>query len=188
MAERRELWRGEQRDWDASRLAFVDETGLNTKMAPLYGWAPRSRRCVAKVPHGHWKSSTFVGALTLEGMKAPWLLDGAMDGSGFLTYLRTQLVPSLKPGDTVICDNLSSHKVAGAREILESAGMRLVYLPPYSPDLNPIELAFSKLKTLMKKASARTFEALIEALGEVLRSITEQDCKGFFKHANYATC
>lgn len=154
-------------------------------MASLYGWADSSKRCVAKVPHGHWKSSTFVGALRQEGVTAPWLLDGAMNGESFLTYVKTQLLPTLSAGDIVICDNLSSHKVSGVREAIESIGAQIVFLPPYSPDLNPIEMAFSKMKTLLRKASARTFQALLDAVAQVLPEISENDCCAFFKHAGY---
>lgn len=156
-------------------------------MASLYGWASSSRRCVAKAPHGHWKSSTFVGALRLEGMSAPCLFDGSMNGSCFLAYVTGQLAPTLKQGDIVVCDNLSCHKVAGVREAIEAAGARLAYLPPYSPDLNPIEMAFSKLKSLLRKAATRTFEALLEELAKAILKISAQDCSGFFRHANYAT-
>ena len=156
-------------------------------MASLYGWADSSRRCVAKVPHGHWKSSTFVGALRQEGMTAPWLVDAAMNGESFLAYVTTQLVPTLTKGDIVVCDNLSSHKVAGVAEAIESVGARLMFLPPYSPDLNPIEMAFSKLKTLLRKAAARTFQALLEAVAKTLPKLTTRDCSAFFKHAGYTT-
>lgn len=155
-------------------------------MASLYGWADSSRRCAAKVPHGHWKSSTFVGALREGGMTAPWLVDAAMNGESFLAYVTTQLAPTLSEGDVVVCDNLASHKVAGVAEAIESAGAKLVFLPPYSPDLNPIEMAFSKLKTLLRKASARTFEALLEAVAKSLPEITASDCLAFFRHAGYA--
>lgn len=154
-------------------------------MASLYGWAPSSKRCVAKVPHGHWKSSTFVGALRSSGMTAPWLIDAAMNSEGFVAYVTTQLVPTLKEGDIVICDNLSSHKVGGAREAIKAAGAKLVFLPAYSPDLNPIEMAFSKLKALMRKASARTFQALLDQLANILPKITASDCASFFRHAGY---
>ncbi|MEM9159951.1 MAG: IS630 family transposase [Verrucomicrobiota bacterium] len=167
-------------------MVFIDETGLNTKMSSPCGWAPSSSRCMVKTPHGHWKSSTFIGALRAEGMTAPWLLDGAMNGESFLCYVKTQLAPVLRRGDIVVCDNLSSHKVSGVREAIESAGAELLYLPPYSPDLNPIEMAFAKLKSLLRKASARTFETLVEALGEALPKITPSDCRAFCKHANYA--
>lgn len=187
MAKRRERWKLEQSDWDASRLVFIDETGLNTKMASLYGWAGSSSRCVSKAPHGHWKSSTFVGALRAGAMTAPWLLDSTMNGESFLACVTTQLVPTLSAGDVVVCDNLSSHKVAGVAEAIESAGARLMFLPPYSPDLNPIEMAFSKLKALLRKASARTFPALVEAVAQTLQKLTESDCSGFFKHAGYAS-
>ena len=156
-------------------------------MASLRGWAKSSKRCVAKVPHGHWKSSTFVGALRIEGMSAPWLIDGSMNGEGFLLYVRTQLVPTLNQGDVVVCDNLSSHKVAGVRELIEKAGAKLLYLPPYSPDLNPIEMAFSKLKALLRKAAKRTFEDLVDEIAKAISKISPSDCKGFFSHANYAS-
>lgn len=156
-------------------------------MASLRGWAKSSKRCVAKVPHGHWKSSTFVGALRIEGMSAPWLIDGSMNGEGFLLYVRTQLVPTLNEGDIVVCDNLSSHKVAGVRELIEQAGAKLLYLPPYSPDLNPIEMAFSKLKALLRKAAKRTFEDLVDEIAKAISKISPSDCKGFFSHANYAS-
>ena len=133
------------------RLVFLDETGASTKTARLYGWGPRSERVAADVPHGHWKTTTFVGALRSTGMTAPMVVDGAMNGELFLAYLEQQLTPTLRKGDFVIMDNLSSHKKAGVREAIESAGARLMYLPPYSLDLNPIELAFSKLKTLLRK-------------------------------------
>ena len=152
-------------------------------MAALYGWADSSRRCVSKAPHGHWKSSTFIGALRLDGLQAPWLIDGPMDGATFLLYARTQLAPTLRKGDIVVCDNLSCHKTAGAREAIEGAGAKLLFLPPYSPDFNPIEMAFSKLKALLRKACARSFESLVDALGESIGKITPQDCLGFFRHA-----
>ena len=120
-------------------------------------------------------------------MTAPWLLDGAMNGESFLAYVTTQLVPTLSKGDVVVCDNLSSHKVAGAAEAIELAGARLMFLPPYSPDLNPIEMAFSKLKALLRKAAARTFPALIDAVAKTLPKLAASDCSGFFKHAGYAT-
>lgn len=148
VAEQRELWRYWQAHLHPHRVVFIDETGANTKMARRYGRAFRGRRLVAKVPHGHWKTTTFVGALRATGFTAPLVVDGPMNGDLFLAYVQQQLVPTLRSGDTVILDNLSSHKKAGIREAVEAAGANLVYLPPYSPDLNPIELAFAKLKSL----------------------------------------
>lgn len=183
----REQWAQDQQSWDPHRLVFLDETGLNTKMTPHYGWAGRSDRCPGKAPHGHWNTSTFIGALRCQSMQAPWLIDGPMNGEGFITYLEQVLAPTLKQDDIVICDNLSSHKVARAQEIVEQAGASLIYLPPYSPDLNPIENAFAKLKNIVRRAAARNFDQLIDALSEALDKLTSEDCQAFFKHAKYRT-
>jgi transposase len=131
---------------DPDRLIFIDETWATTNMARRYGRSPRGQRLVAAVPHGHWKTSTFVAGLRTRGLTAPLVIDGAMNGATFLAYVEQMLAPTLSPGDIVIMDNLASHKVAGVREAIEGRGARLVYLPPYSPDLNPIEQAFAKLK------------------------------------------
>ena len=135
----RENWFGGQDDLDPARLIFIDESGLSTKMARLRGWAPKGERCRAAIPHGHWKTVTFVGGLTLAGFVAPMLLDGPMDGECFLAWVEQMLVPTLRPGDIVIMDNLAAHKVAGVRQAIEASSAELRYLPPYSPDLNPIE-------------------------------------------------
>ncbi|GHC13990.1 IS630 family transposase [Cerasicoccus arenae] len=156
-------------------------------MTPRYGWAGRSERCPGKAPHGHWNTSTFIGALRYDGLQAPWLIDGPINGDGFIAYLEHVLTPTLKLGDIVICDNLSSHKVAREQEIVEQAGASLIYLPPYSPDLNPIENAFSKLKSCICRASARTFEQLLQALDQAIDKLTKQDCSAYFKHAKYRT-
>jgi len=144
---KRELWFEEQPDLDPSKLVFIDETGASTKMSRLYGRSLKGERCRASIPHGHWKTTTFTGALRIGGMTAPFVLDGAMDGTAFLAYIRQVLVPTLSPGDIIIMDNLPAHKVAGVREAIEAAGAELRYLPPYSPDFNPIEKAFAKLKS-----------------------------------------
>ena len=141
----RQAWFDSQLDLDPAKLVYIDETGLNTKMARLRGRSLKGERCRAGVPHGHWKTTTFTGALRLTGMTAPMVLDGAMNGAPFLAYVEQALVPTLSPGDIVVMDNLPTHKAAGVREIIESADAELRYLPPYSPDLNPIEMAFSKL-------------------------------------------
>lgn len=172
---------------DPRRLVFIDETGVNTKMTRTYGRSPRGSRVVAKVPHGHWKTTTFVAALRDEGLTAPTVIDGAMNGDLFLAYVQQQLVPALKPGDIVVMDNLASHKRAGVREAIEAAGAQLVYLPPYSPDLNPIELAFSKLKWLVRSAEERTVEGLWNFLGQVLDRFTATECLNYFRHCGYAT-
>ena len=153
---------------DPRRLVFIDETGANTKMARRYGRARRGQRVIGKVPHGHWKTTTFVAALRHDGLTAPLVVDGPMNGDVFLAYVQQQLVPTLRPGDLVIMDNLASHKKAGVREAVEAARAQLVYLPPYSPDFNPIELLFAKLKWLLRTAAERTITDLWRRLGELV--------------------
>ena len=164
---------------------FIDETGASTKMARLYGRAPRGKRLRAGVPHGHWKTTTFVGALRLTGMTAPMVLDGPMTGAWFLAYVEQVLVPTLSPGDVVILDNLPAHKGSAAREAIEAGGARLLFLPPYSPDFNPIENAFSKLKALLRKAAARTVDELWRVIGDCLDAFTPAECIKYFAHAGY---
>ena len=185
MAEKRTAWRFWQAHLDPRRLVFLDETGADTRMTRVGGRAFRGHRVVAKVPHGHWKTTTFVGALRATGMTAPLVVDGPMNGEVFLAYVRQHLAPSLRPGDIVIMDNLSSHKRAGVREAIEAVGARLEYLPPYSPDFNPIELAFAKLKTLLRKAAARTVQTLELTLGELLDEFTPQERLAYFRHCGY---
>jgi transposase len=181
----REDWLANQTDLDPERLIFIDESGFSTKMARLRGWAPKGERCRAAVPHGHWKTTTFVGGLTLSGICAPMLLDGPMDGEAFLARCEQMLAPVLRPGDTVIMDNLPAHKVAGVRQAIEATGATLMYLPPYSPDFNPIENAFSKLKAHVRKAAARTVEALEAAVASALQTFDPTECSNFFAHAGY---
>jgi transposase len=164
---------------------FVDETWASTNMTRLYSRAPRGKRLVAAVPHGHWKTTTFIGALRHDGLHAPMVIDAAVSGDIFRTYVTKFLVLTLKPGDIVVMDNLGSHKVEGVRSAIEAAGAELLYLPPYSPDLNPIEQAFAKLKTLLRKAEARTVETLWTAIGELIDRITTQDCRNLFRNAGY---
>jgi transposase len=168
------------------RLVFLDETSLNTKMVRQYGRSARGQRCQGLQPHGHWQCSTFIGALRHDRIEAPMLLDGAMNGPAFLAYIQQAVVPTLRPGDIVICDNLASHKVAGVAQALETVGAQIIYLPPYSPDLNPIEMAFAKLKSLLRKAKARTFSALIKALAKALNEFTPQQCSNFLIQAQYS--
>ena len=183
----------EKRSWwdilvtpkSAENYVFIDETGANTKMARLYGWGPRSKRVIGNVPHGHWKSTTFVGALRTTGMTAPMVVDGAMNGELFLAYVRQQLLRTLKRGDVVIMDNLSSHKGAQVRTAIESVGAHLRFLPPYSPDLNPIELAFSKLKSKLRKAGERTIEELWNRIGELVDEFQPDECRNYFRHCGY---
>ena len=185
MKAEREAWFDGQIDLDPERLFFVDESGLSTRMARLRGWAPKGERCRASIPHGHWKTITFVGALTLSGFVAPMLLDGPMDGECFLAWVEQMLVPALNKGDIVVMDNLPAHKVAGVREAIEGAGARLLYLPPYSPDFNPIENAFSKLKAHVRKLAARTIDALESATADALQMFKPAECGNFFAHAGY---
>lgn len=154
-------------------------------MARRYGRAKRGKRCRASVPHGHWKTTTFVGALRLEGMTAPMVLDGAMHGAAFLAYVEQALIPTLTPGDIVIMDNLPAHKPAAIRKAIEDAGAKRRFLPPYSPDFNPIEMAFSKLKAYLKKAAARTIPDLWDAIAEGIETFTPDECKNYFAAAGY---
>jgi transposase len=154
-------------------------------MARLRGRAPRGERCRAGVPHGHWKTTTFTGALRLTGMTAPMVLDGAMNGEVFRAYIEQVLTPTLKPGDIVIMDNLPAHKAAGVRDAIEAVGARLLYLPPYSPDFNPIENAFSKLKALLRAKAERTIDALWSTVGILIDLFTPSECENFFSAAGY---
>lgn len=154
-------------------------------MARLRGRAPRGQRCRAAVPHGHWKTTTFTAGLRLEGLVAPWLLDGPMDGEAFLVYVHRVLAPALIPGDIVIMDNLPAHKVSGVREAIEAKSARLLYLPPYSPDFNPIERAFSKLKALLRKTAARTIDDLWHAIASTIDTFTSIECQNYFAAAGY---
>ena len=154
-------------------------------MARMYGRALRGERCVGAIPHGHWKTTTFTGALRLTGMTAPMTLDGPMTGDAFLAYIEQVLVPTLKPGDIVVMDNLASHKPAAVRTAIEAAGAQLRYLPPYSPDFNPIENAFSKLKNLLRTAAARTVDELDAAIKNALPAFRPDECANYFKAAGY---
>ena len=155
-------------------------------MTRTRGRAPRGQRLVASVPHGHWKTSTFVAALRYDGITAPCVLNGAINGEFFCAYVEQFLAPTLKAGDIVIMDNLSSHKIAGVEQAITARGAELLFLPPYSPDLNPIEPAFAKLKALLRKAAERTMDALWNRLENVLDAFTADDCRNFFHHAGYA--
>ena len=180
MAAARQNWIATQADLDPSRLVFVDETGASTKMARRYGRSLRGERCVASVPHGHWKTTTFVAGLRLSGLTASMTLDGAMDGVAFVAWVEQMLAPTLKSGDIVIMDNLPAHKAAAVRVAIEAVGAELRYLPPYSPDLNPIELAYSKFKALLKKAAARSLEALWAAISSAIPEIGPDECLNYF--------
>ena len=177
----------EQGLFDPAKLVFIDETCTNTKMVRLCGRSPRGERLIGYAPHGHWKTITFVAGLRLRGMTAPFVLDGAMNGPMFLAYVKRCLVPTLKRGDIVAMDNLPVHKVAGVEEAIEAAGAMLLYLPPYSPDLNPIELAFSKLKAHLRQAAEHTIPGLMRRIGRVVRSFSPKECRNFFRHAGYVS-
>ena len=185
MSAAREAWFAGQPDLDPERLVFIDETGLNTKMARLRGRCARGERLFAPIPHGHWRTTTFVAGLRLDRLDAPMVIDGPMNGAAFLAYVEQVLVPALSPGDIVVMDNLGCHKGAAVREAIEAAGAELRFLPPYSPDFNPIEMAFSKLKALLRKAAARTRDALWEAVGSLIDAFTPQECANYFEAAGY---
>lgn len=185
MKTARANWVDGQAELAPEHLIFIDESGLSTKMSRLRGWAPKGGRCCAAIPHGHWKTVTFVGGLTLTGFIAPMLLDGPMDGECFLAWVEQMLAPTLRPGDIVVMDNLTAHKVAGVRQAIEACGAELKYLPPYSPDLNPIENAFAKLKAHVRKSAARTLDALERAAANALPQFKPDQCANFFAHAGY---
>ncbi len=165
---------------------FVDETWARTDMTPLRGWSLRGQRLTAKAPGGHWATTTFTAGLRHDRIVAPLVLDGPMNGAAFLRWVEQFLVPELKPDDIVIMDNLPAHKVAGVAAAIEAAGAERLLLPPYSPDLNPIEMMFSKLKTLIRKGAWRTQEALWQGIGETIEKVSPQDCKNYLRHAGYA--
>jgi transposase len=178
-------WRENQPKLNAGRLIFIDETWTKTNMVRLYGWAEVGHRLVDAVPHGHWNTSTFIAGLRQDGLVAPCVFNGAINGELFLAYVEQVLVPTLIGGDIVVMDNLSSHKVAGVRKAIEDAGARLLYLPSYSPDLNPIEQAFAKLKALLRAKALRTVEALWNALGDIVACFSPAECANFLRHAGY---
>ncbi len=183
----RDRWRAEVvPGLDPARLVLIDETWAKTNMARAHGYAPKGQRLVEAVPHGHWHTTTFVGALTARGFVAPVVVDGAINGELFRAYVEKVLVPDLRAGDVVVLDNLGSHTLAGVREAVEGAGCRLLYLPPYSPDLNPIENAFSKLKGLLRKAAERTVGGLWGRIGKLLDLFLPGECRNYLRHCGYA--
>jgi transposase len=182
---RRWDWFEGQPDLDPARLVFIDETWASTNMARTHGRAPRGERLRSPVPHGHWKTTTLVAGLRNTGMVAPMVLDGPINGELFRTYVEEVLVPTLRPGDVVIVDNLGSHKGAAVRTAIEAAGASLLYLPPYSPDFNPIEHAFAKLKAMLRKAAARTIDALWATIGRISDAFTPDECANYFAAAGY---
>lgn len=187
VAEKRRRWHNWQFWLKPERLVFVDETGAKTNMARLRGRSRRGERLNAFEPWGHWKTTTFVAALRVDRLSAPMLLDGAMDGPSFKAYVEQVLAPSLSPRDIVVMDNLTSHQVDGVRQAIKDVGAFLLYLPPYSPDLNPIEQLFAKLKALLRKAAARTLDQLWDAVASCLDAFDPEECRNYFRNAGYGS-
>lgn len=171
--------------FDPTRLVFIDETWTKTNMAPLRGWAPCGQRLKAKVPFKRWKTMTFLAALRHDRIDAPWLVNGPINGQRFQIYVEQVLVPTLRPGDIVVMDNLGSHKGAAIRRAIRSAGAKLFFLPKYSPDLNPIEQVFAKLKHLLRKAAVHSFEAVSAAIGRLLDDYTAAECLNYLRNSGY---
>lgn len=182
---RRAAWREALSGIDSARLVFLDESGVTTEMTRRYGRAPSGERVREATPAGHWSTLTLLGALTSQGVLASMTVESPTDGDVFLAYLDEVLCPCLQPGQIVIADNLSAHKVDGVRERIEATGARLLYLPPYAPDFNPIEQAWSKIKQQLRKTKARTLDRLEHAVAEALLTITSQDACGWFRHCGY---
>ena len=188
MADLRHVWITKRQPFMAShleRLAFIDETSVKTNMIKTTGRARRGQRLIDHAPLGHLRTQTFIGALRHDRLDAPWVISGAMNSEIFDLYIVTQLVPTLREGDVVILENLSSHKSPGAARALSEIGAWFLFLPPYSPDLNPIEMAFSKLKALIRKTAARTYDQLGQAVGHVCDLFSDEECYNFFKAAGY---
>jgi transposase len=170
---------------DPERLVFVDEMGTNTSLSPIYAWAPKGRRAHCSVPRNRGKNTTLLSSMSLSGMGPSLAVDGPTDREVFDAYVERVLAPTLRAGQVLVMDNLSVHKGERVRELIEHRGCQLLYLPPYSPDLNPIEEAFGKIKGLLRKAEARTREALVEAMGRALSAVSKHDARGFFEHCGY---
>jgi transposase len=182
---RREQWLKYQPRINPDRLVFIDETWIKTNMAPLRGWSPRGARLKGHAPFGHWNTTTFLAALRNDRIDAPWMMDGPINGERFRVYVEHELVPTLAPGDIVVMDNLGSHKSKAVRQAIRQAGAKLIFLPKYSPDLNPIEQFFAKLKHRLRAAQKRTKEALSDAVADVLLTVTAQECSNYLRHDGY---
>jgi transposase len=187
VARRRAQWRRYQGRLDPARLIFIDETWAKTNMTRTHGRARRGERLVAKVPHGRWRTLTFLAGLRCDRIDAPCVIDGPINGASFLAYVEQLLVPTLKPGDIVVMDNLGSHKGQAVRQAIRAAGAKLFFLPPYSPDLNPIEQVFAKLKTMLRKAAERTVEATWKRIGSLLNRFPPHECANYLANAGYAS-
>jgi transposase len=187
VARKRRRWKTHQGRLDPARLVFIDETWAKTNMTRLRGWAPRGHKLLAKVPQGRWRTLTFLAALRRDRIDAPCVLDGPINGASFLSYVEQVLVPTLAAGDIVIMDNLGSHKGKAVRRAIRAAGAKLFFLPQYSPDLNPIEQVFAKLKTLLRKAAERTVEATWRRIGTLLNAFSPQECANYLRNSGYAS-
>jgi transposase len=187
VARFRARWKTHQHRIDPERLVFIDETWVKTNMTRACGWCPRGQPLIAKVPHGHWKTLTFLAGLRCNGIVAPFVLDGPINSIAFTAWVQQCLVPVLKAGDIVVLDNLGSHKCQPARQAIRAKGAHLFFLPPYSPDLNPIEMMFAKLKTLVRKAEERTVETTWRRIGELLKEFTAEECSSYLRHAGYVS-
>ncbi len=185
MARKRERWKRHQHRLDPRRLVFIDETWAKTNMTRTHGRARRGERLLAKVPHGHWTTMTFLAALRHDGIHAPLVIDGPINGAWFLAWVEQALVPTLRPGDVVVLDNLGSHKSKAVRQAIRRAGAHLLFLPPYSPDLNPIEQVFAKLKALLRKADERTIHDTWRRIGDLLDRFSPTECANYLRHAGY---
>jgi len=187
IARRRRRWQSWQKRLDPTRLVFIDETWIKTNMAPLYGWGRKGQRLKGFAPHGHWRTLTFLGALRADGLTAPCVFNGPINGHCFRAYVEQELVHTLKAGDIVIMDNLGSHKSTAVRQLIKAAGARLWFLPPYSPDLNPIEQAFAKIKHWMRNAQKRTVEDTWRHVGALVADIQPDECANYILNAGYAS-
>jgi transposase len=187
VARRRAQWKKYQGRVDPRRLVFIDETWAKTNMTRLHGRCRRGNRLVAKVPHGRWHTLTFLAALRWDRIEAPCVIDGPINGRSFLAYVEQMLVPTLLPGDVVIMDNLGSHRRQAIRRAIRAAGAKLLFLPAYSPDLNPIEQVFAKLKTFLRKLDARTVETTWRGIGQLLDAFTPAECANYFRNSGYAS-
>ena len=185
LLRQRERWKRHQDKIDPSRLVFIDETWVKTNMAPLRGWGQRGRRLIAHVPHGHWRTMTFVAALRCDRIDAPWVLNGPINANAFLTYVEKELVKTLSSNDIVVLDNLGSHKGQAVRRAIRRVGARIIFLPPYSPDLNPIEQFFSKIKHAMRTAMARSEDTVHDALAQTIKTIPPSECANYIHNAGY---
>jgi transposase len=185
VARARRRWIREQGLLDPAHLVFIDETGITTNMVRLNGWSPCGKRLVGQAPMGHWETVTFIAGFRQTGIVAPMLIKGAMNGETFRAYIERCVAPTLKRGDIVVVDNVSFHKVSGVEELIQARGATLRYLPQYSPDLNPIELVFHPLKTVLRKAAERTVEGLARRVRSFIQALDPAECLGYFRHAGY---